>query len=145
MNKIATVEALKHRNFNVQDESCALCGDGEDSVSHIFSACYTASVVWNHISRWAKVQNLFFFGFKDIVEIHEHVGLSGEKKEAFKGIVRIAVWLIWKARNKARFENKEVRADVIISELKASGFLWFKSRSRFKNLSWQNWCKFVIM
>ncbi|KAJ0752293.1 putative RNA-directed DNA polymerase [Helianthus annuus] len=145
MNKIATVEALKHRNFNVQDESCALCRDGEDSVSHIFSACYTASVVWNHISRWAKVQNLFFFGFKDIVEIHEHVGLSGEKKEAFKGIVRIAVWLIWKARNKARFENKEVRADVIISELKASGFLWFKSRSRLKNLSWQNWCKFVIM
>ncbi|XP_022031067.1 uncharacterized protein LOC110932011 [Helianthus annuus] len=145
MNRIATVEALRKRNIEVQEDTCALCRDEEDSVAHIFSSCYVASVVWQQISRWYTTNNLFFFSFKDITEIHGHVGFTGDKKEAFKGIVRIAIWSIWKARNKARFENKEIRIGEIISDLKASSYLWFKNRTRFKDLSWLEWCKFVIM
>ncbi|MFS7940291.1 putative reverse transcriptase zinc-binding domain-containing protein [Helianthus anomalus] len=144
-NKIATVEALRIRHIEVQEDSCAFCNDGIDSVAHIFSSCYAASVVWNQISSWCKVQNLFFFGFEDISMIHEFVGFSGAKKEAFKGIVRIAAWCLWKARNKARFEQKEIRIGEIVNKVKALGFLWFKYRSRFGNIVWDDWCKFVIM
>ncbi|XP_022007977.1 uncharacterized protein LOC110907284 [Helianthus annuus] len=101
LNKIATVDNLRRRNIEVQDASCVLCNDGEDSVFHIFSSCYV--------------------GFKDVALIHEFVGLKGAQKEAFKGVTRIGVWCIWKARNKARFENKEVRIEEIINEVKALG------------------------
>ncbi|KAM0003901.1 putative reverse transcriptase zinc-binding domain-containing protein [Helianthus debilis subsp. tardiflorus] len=45
LNRIATVEALNHRNIQVQDDRCGFCNDGEDSADHIFSSCYVASVV----------------------------------------------------------------------------------------------------
>ncbi|KAJ0555729.1 putative reverse transcriptase zinc-binding domain-containing protein [Helianthus annuus] len=138
MNKIATVEALRRRNIVVQEGVCALCGDGEDSVSHIFPSCFVSTVVWNHISKWGNIQSLFFFSFNDITKIHDHVGLKGDKKEAFKGIMRIACWTIWKARNKRRFDNKDVKIEEIISEIKATGFLWFKNRTRFKDISWND-------
>ncbi|KAJ0856584.1 putative reverse transcriptase zinc-binding domain-containing protein [Helianthus annuus] len=145
MNKIASVDNLRRRNIEVQDGMCVLCKDGEESVSHMFASCYVATTLWSHISRWCNVQNLFFFGFEDVAKIHEFVGLKGVKKEAFKGIVRIGVWCVWKARNKARFENKEIRIDEIINEVKALGFLWFKNRSKCKDIEWGDWCKFVMM
>ncbi|KAJ0877963.1 putative RNA-directed DNA polymerase [Helianthus annuus] len=145
LNSIATAEALRSRHIDVQEDECVLCKDGVDSVSHIFSSCLIATVVWQHISRWCKVKQLFFFDFKDVAKIHDFVGLSGNKKEAFKGIVRIAVWCLWKARNKARFENKEARIEDIVNEVKALGFLWFSNRSKCKKIEWDHWCKFVFM
>ncbi|XP_022018943.2 uncharacterized protein LOC110918975 [Helianthus annuus] len=144
LNKIATVEALHRRNIQVQDDRCGLCNEGDDSVDHIFCSCYVASVVWGFISRWCSIQNLYFFSFKDIMEAHNFVGLFGIKKEVFKGIIRIVVWCIWKARNKKRFEGKEARIGDIINDVKALGFLWFKNRGKCKNVEWIEWCKFVF-
>ncbi|KAJ0601146.1 hypothetical protein HanIR_Chr03g0125071 [Helianthus annuus] len=55
MSHIAIVKALKKRNVHIED-STYLCRDGEDSVHHIFTTCFVASV--------------------DILEIHDYVGLK---------------------------------------------------------------------
>ncbi|XP_022023778.1 uncharacterized protein LOC110924044 [Helianthus annuus] len=145
MGRIVTIDALKQWNIDIDDSLCSLCRDIEESVDHIFSQCYVASVIWDHISKWVKVSNLFFFSFRDILDIHNHVGLKGKEKEALKGIMRSSCWSLWRARNEARFNNQEIKIGEILSKIKAMGFLWFRNRFKGINVSWHDWCKFVIM
>ncbi|KAM0042262.1 putative reverse transcriptase zinc-binding domain-containing protein [Helianthus debilis subsp. tardiflorus] len=146
MNKIATLMALKSRHIGVEDTVCGLCGDGDESVDHLFTSCYMATMIWLHISNWCMIQNLVVFSFKDLLEVHEHVGLIGQKKEVLKGLIRIRCWSILRERNGAIFNNKPVKLEVIISEPKSLGFfLWFSTRTKNTSISWEDWCKYVIL
>lgn len=42
---------------SVADPKCQICGFADESVDHIFTSCYVASVVWQGISQWCKVPN----------------------------------------------------------------------------------------
>ncbi|KAI3793650.1 hypothetical protein L1987_36270 [Smallanthus sonchifolius] len=145
MNRIATVEVLKKRNVSVVDQSCCFCGEIVESKEHLFCACPITSLLWTHVCAWCNIPNFFVFSFKDLLEIHDHVGLTGIKKEVVKGIIRIGCWSIWRARNAAKFNNLAVKVEKIISEVKSIGFLWYNVRSKYRNVSWEVWCKFVIM
>ena len=145
MGRIPTADALRRRNIQVRDASCQLCGEVEESVDHLFTGCIFATVLWQHISSWCKVQNLFAFSFKDLLEAHNYVGLSGRTKDIFYGIIIIGCWSIWKARNNTKFQLKKAKMEEVIGEVKALGFLWAKNRAKLSSLSWSNWCKFVIM
>ncbi|KAJ0883730.1 hypothetical protein HanPSC8_Chr10g0425061 [Helianthus annuus] len=79
------------------------------------------------------------------MEVHNQVGLAGRARDVFCGIVRVACWCIWRARNNLRFENKQVKVADIISEIKSLGFLWICNRSKDRNISWVDWCSFVNM
>ncbi|PWA80722.1 RNA-directed DNA polymerase, eukaryota [Artemisia annua] len=145
MGRIPTAAALSRRNIHIPDVSCPLCGDADETVDHLFSGCIVSSVLWHRISTWCKIQNLFAFSFKDLLEAHNYVGLTGKSKDIFYGIVIIGCWSIWKARNNLKFQQKKVKMDDIFSEVKVLGFLWAKNRAKLASLSWDNWCKFVIM
>ncbi|PWA79609.1 RNA-directed DNA polymerase, eukaryota [Artemisia annua] len=145
LGRIPTAVALSRRNIQVMDVSCPLCGDDEETVDHLFTGCIISTVLWQHISSWCKVQNLFAFSFKDLLEAHNYVGLSGRAKDIFYGIIIIGCWSIWKARNNLKFQQKKVRMEDFIGEVKALGFLWAKNRAKLASLSWGDWCKFVIM
>ena len=101
--------------------------------------------VWNQICKWTHVNNFFVFSFRDLVEIHDHVGLKGKAKKVFQGIIMISCWAIWKARNKLRFEGIQVKVLDVISEIKSIGFLWVRSRAKMSSLSWTDWCKYEIV
>ena len=145
MGRIPTADALRRRNILVNDPLCPLCDEVEESVDHLFTCCFYASVLWQHVSTWCKVQNLFVFSFKDLMEAYIHVGLSGKAKDIFYGIIIIGCWSIWKARNNSKFQKRKARMEDIIGEVKALGFLWAKSRAKLASLSWVDWCKFNIM
>ena len=142
---IPTSVSLRNRHVQVVDLSCRFCNHGDESIEHLFTLCIVAAVLWQGISQWCKIPNIFAFSFGDIIELHNFVGLKGIAKEAFQGIVLIGCWSLWKARNELRFSNKSVRVSDILSEVKAVGYLWFSNRGRIKSLSWENWCKFSFM
>ncbi|XP_022002156.1 uncharacterized protein LOC110899580 [Helianthus annuus] len=145
LGRIPTVDALRIRNVNISESGCGFCNEGEDSVSHFFTECYVANVIWNSISRWCKVRQIYVFSFQDLLKAHDFCGLKDPEKNFFYGVIIIACWCIWKARNEARFRNRRFRIEKILSDVKSYGFLWARNRSKYKNLSWENWCKFVIM
>ncbi|MFS7989163.1 putative reverse transcriptase zinc-binding domain-containing protein [Helianthus anomalus] len=145
MNRIATVEALFKRNIDVGSLVCGLCGDGDETVEHLFTTCYYASMLWSWLGSWCKCQPLVVFTFRDLLEIHNHVGLTGMKKEAFKGLIRIGCWAIWRMRNEARFNSKEAKIEYICGEVRKLGYLWFKTRNKGIVTTWNDWCKFVMM
>ncbi|MFS8018516.1 hypothetical protein Hanom_Chr15g01392971 [Helianthus anomalus] len=120
-----------------------MCGAGLESASHLLTACIFASKVWSIVTRWCKVPELVAFSVRDILEFHNFCGLKGRMLVAFKGITVITCWQLWKARNDLIFSNISRKEVEIVSSIKSIGFLWFKNRSKYKDVSWDDWCKFV--
>ncbi|XP_076933961.1 uncharacterized protein LOC143600047 [Bidens hawaiensis] len=145
MNRIPTKDALIRRGISVGDGLCSLCGSEEESVTHLFTSCVVATVLWQKVSGWCHIPNIFAFSFRDLVEIHSHSRLGAAKKIVVQGILVTACWCLWKARNNAVFSAGQVKVEDIFSEVKALSFFWFKHRSKFKNIIWNDWCRFVIM
>ncbi|PWA83317.1 RNA-directed DNA polymerase, eukaryota [Artemisia annua] len=103
---IPTSVSLLKRHVLVADIGCQICGHGDESIEHLFTSCLVASVLWQGISQWCKVPNIYAFSFGDLLELHNFVGLKGIAKEVFHGIIMIGCWSLWKARNELRFSNK---------------------------------------
>ncbi|XP_022031565.1 uncharacterized protein LOC110932546 [Helianthus annuus] len=145
MDKIPTGEALRKRNIQIEDTLCPLCRLDEETTDHLFISCYIASSVWNGVSAWYKIPNIFAFSIKDLLGMHLELRASERKKVAVQGIIIIVCWSLWRARNNFRFANTPVKIDSILSEVKALSFLWFSNRSKFKGVEWGEWCSFVNM
>ncbi|PWA80208.1 RNA-directed DNA polymerase, eukaryota [Artemisia annua] len=145
MSKIPTADALIRRNMAGVEGMCSVCEEGLESVEHLFTSCSVALMVWNLICKWTHVQRFFAFSFKDLIEMHDHVGLKGKAKVVFQGIIFISCWAIWRARNKLKFEGIKIKVEEVVSEIKSMGFLWVRSRLKMYSLSWSDWCKYEIM
>ncbi|KAJ0788215.1 putative RNA-directed DNA polymerase [Helianthus annuus] len=143
MERIPTKVELRKRNVALEDDFCPMCGSDLESASHIFTACIFVTKVWSMITRWCKVPELVAFTVRDILESHNFCGLKGRMLDAFKGIALITCWQIWKARNERIFSNIVRKEEDIVSSVIAIGFLWFRNRSKFKDVTWSDWCKFV--
>ncbi|KAJ0928072.1 putative reverse transcriptase zinc-binding domain-containing protein [Helianthus annuus] len=84
LNRVPTSEALLHRNIEVSDPSCLLCGSETESADHLFLACYVASMVWNGVSSWCKITQIFAFSFQDLFSIHNNLMVSEKKRRRYK-------------------------------------------------------------
>ncbi|XP_022040765.1 uncharacterized protein LOC110943323 [Helianthus annuus] len=142
LDRLPSREALRKRNILVGSDMCGLCGDGVESVDHLFSACSYSMGVWNRLSEWIKVPPIFAFSVYDLLEVHR--GFEGEDKakDIVRGLVLVACWAIWKARNDKIFSNGRGDFEDIFGEVRSLGFLWLKSRSKHRNLVWREWCNY---
>ncbi|MFS8028122.1 hypothetical protein Hanom_Chr16g01506751 [Helianthus anomalus] len=117
----------------------------DETVDHIFISCGFTSTIWALVSLWCKIPDIFAFSIKDLLELHEDIGITGRKKAVIQGIIRIGCWCIWKARNDYKFNNKEIKVEGIMRDIKTLGFFWFNSRSKGSVVSWDDWRSFVNM
>ncbi|XP_021974542.1 uncharacterized protein LOC110869609 [Helianthus annuus] len=99
LDRIPTRQALVRRNFRIDSELCVFCGEVAESVDHLFIACEKVIRLWNRLCDWAKIPFIFAFSFGDLLDYHK-VFLGNKKyKEIIRGLIFVAVWCIWKARN----------------------------------------------
>ncbi|KAJ0749948.1 putative RNA-directed DNA polymerase [Helianthus annuus] len=145
LNKVATAEALRRRNVGLSDPGCSLCRSDVETADHLFIACYITSNIWNAISNWCRIPNIYAFSIRDLLTYHSDSRLPEKKKEAIHGIIMVTCWIIWRARNKVRFSNGSVCINSLISEIKALSYFWYSNRSRFKGVEWRDWISFVNM
>ena len=94
MDHIPTLDTLMSRNCNFGNGYCVLCRECLETVDHLFCACWVANLVWQYICIWCNACPFFVFTVKDLVEIHDNVGIWKEKKKAFKCIIMVACWCI---------------------------------------------------
>ncbi|XP_076941741.1 uncharacterized protein LOC143611423 [Bidens hawaiensis] len=99
IGRLPSKGVLERRNVRVSDNICVLCEVEGKSVDHITTGCGVAAVVWEHVSRWCKVPPIYAFSVRDPLELHKSIKLGDVEKDAFHGIIVIACWSIWKARN----------------------------------------------
>ncbi|XP_076901498.1 uncharacterized protein LOC143555919 [Bidens hawaiensis] len=135
---------LMKRHVGVNIVACPLCGDHEETVEHLFVACGFAQVIWTVVAQWCKIQDMFAFSYKDILDIHKYEKRSVKWKKVVNAINITTIWSIWKARNDTVFENKEALIQRTIGEIKAISFLWVKARSKNTALNWEIWRRFDL-
>ncbi|KAJ0475806.1 putative reverse transcriptase zinc-binding domain-containing protein [Helianthus annuus] len=145
MERNPTSVGLNNRNIQVESTLCPLCELGMETADHLFSSCAVAAMVWQSISNWCSPPFLVFFSIRDVVKWHNHNRLGAREKEVMQGIVIIACWRIWKARNDKVYNGKDCKIEEIIGDIKALGFLWYAHRSKFKFTEWLKWCKFSFV
>ncbi|KAF5784203.1 putative RNA-directed DNA polymerase [Helianthus annuus] len=145
LDRIPTVEALHRRGITVENPGCCFCDEGADSVSHLFTSCPFSLRLWEKITLWCRVTRFFIFSFRDLVEVHNHGTGSESEKKAIQGVIFTACWLLWKARNEARFSNKRRSVEDLFCEVRSVSFVWFKYRRKRGLLDWGEWCRFVNM
>ncbi|XP_022041729.2 uncharacterized protein LOC110944375 [Helianthus annuus] len=146
LDRLPTGEALLKRNILIEESECPFCGAEVESSEHLFISCSTAAFVWQGVSSWCKIPNIFAFSISDLLSVFKSLRMSEKKKkEAIQCVIMIACWSLWRARNNVRFLNSPVKIDGILSEVKALGYLWFSHRSRFKGIEWREWCSFINM
>ncbi|XP_035837166.1 uncharacterized protein LOC118485047 [Helianthus annuus] len=139
------MDALRKRNMTMEDSSCVLCGEVDETVEHMFISCGFTSTIWALISMWCKIPSIFAFTIKDLLDLHDHVGGPEWKRAAIQGIIRIGCWCIWRARNDYKFNNKEIKVEGIMRDIKALGFFWFNTRYKRNVVRWEDWRSFVIL
>lgn len=139
LNRIPTVEALRKRNIQVDYAGCVLCAGSEETVDHLVAECQFSNGVWSGIARWCRIPPIFLFSAKDIHVVAEHSGYSKSKKDIIHGILVITLWRIWKARNEKVFRDTNVSIVQVIADVKGLSFLWFTSRHKGPEVSWEGW------
>ncbi|XP_076930153.1 uncharacterized protein LOC143594820 [Bidens hawaiensis] len=125
LDRLPTQSALMRRNINVGDGLCAFCGETNETVDHLFSGCMVVCRVWNAITSWCKIPRFFVFSVLDVLQIINHMAESEKKKEVVYGIIVIACWRIWKARNEKVFNGADSNVVQIISDVKSMGYLCY--------------------
>ncbi|KAK1437718.1 hypothetical protein QVD17_03514 [Tagetes erecta] len=138
--RIATRTALRSRGIPLESTLCPLCGDHEETTTHLFTSCYIANMVWHSISSWCKIPPIFVFSVRDIFEIHNSINTTKEKRKIFQAIILTACWSLWKTRNEKIFENKNTNLAKLLQDIKSLGYTWVKNRSSFRSLIWKDWC-----
>lgn len=142
LDRIPTKVALRRRNISHGDCLCEFCEEADESVEHIFTVCRVANGVWNGIANWVLLPSIYLFSVKDIVEVVTNSGWSKNKKEILYGILMVACWRIWKARNEKVFNQTTRNVVEIVSDVKALSYLWFRNRGRNSVVDWKGWKSF---
>ncbi|KAL9997683.1 putative reverse transcriptase zinc-binding domain-containing protein [Helianthus debilis subsp. tardiflorus] len=145
LDRLPTRVALARRGIQVANSLCAWCDCIEESLEHILTGCVISVGMWNGLSNWFRIPDTYAFQVQDLVNMHELCGASGNKKEIIYGLVILACWRLWKARNEKIFNGKKSHVVELISDVKAIGFLWYKHRLKGDIVDWDRWSNFDVM
>ncbi|XP_021975380.1 uncharacterized protein LOC110870511 [Helianthus annuus] len=135
LDHLPSKRALGRRNIVVEDPMCSFCGAAKEITEHLFTACMLASNVWHALSTWCNIPEIYAFSVYDLSKIHKHARVSRIKAEVVKGLIMIACWKIWKARNEKIFQHRTSNARDIVE---VKGYLWFKHRQKRICIEWDN-------
>ncbi|XP_035832890.1 uncharacterized protein LOC118481759 [Helianthus annuus] len=144
MDRIPTLGTLRKRNIMVGDGGCYLCGEADENTDHIFTACRISNGVWAGVASWCRLPSFFLFSIDDIQGYVTQMNNSKTKKEIVYGVLILTAWRIWKARNEKAFASIDANVVHIMSDVKALGYLWYRSRFKDCTLDWKGLCNFLI-
>ncbi|XP_021994946.1 uncharacterized protein LOC110891548 [Helianthus annuus] len=145
IDRLPTKMSLLRRNILVDNQACVWCESSDETVEHILTGCGISTGVWNAITSWCRILGSFIFHVKDLVNLHDYSGASGNRKFVIHGIIIIACWRMWRARNEKVFSNKDPNVVEMVVDIKSLSFLWYKHRFKHGVVDWDRWCMFDLM
>ncbi|KAJ0578265.1 putative reverse transcriptase zinc-binding domain-containing protein [Helianthus annuus] len=91
MNRLPTKMAHIRRNVAIPDSSCSWCNYNDETVMHVLSDCIIASNVWDWIGRWCRLDPIYAFEIKDLLEVYKSVKGCKKMKNLVQGIIVVAM------------------------------------------------------
>ncbi|XP_076949509.1 uncharacterized protein LOC143622182 [Bidens hawaiensis] len=83
LDRLPVLTLLARRNVGVGSLDCPACGELEETVEHIFVSCGLAQSVWQAISIWCNVPQVFAFSVHDLLELYKFTSFRRERKRRF--------------------------------------------------------------
>ena len=127
--------------MNRSDGMCRICMNNEETLTHLFHDCHHISLMWNCIIYNIEliVSTQIDLKIRDII-FGMKIGNSDLdycNTLFINYIILNCKWIIWKHRNKTKFENVPglnyfKLSDLVIKECKRNVALLLKSRHRCK-------------
>lgn len=111
-NGIAVKEAI-HKRTGIGDTICTVCGEGVETMEHMFFQCSIAKTVWKLAPvRWEGLRELQ----DNMWKWWEAVTQTRTKEQGLERTILTAniLWQLWKARNKAVFDHQSGEAREIV-------------------------------
>ncbi|KAF9599279.1 hypothetical protein IFM89_036577 [Coptis chinensis] len=126
LNKIQTREQLTSRGMDVST-GCPLCGNFEETTSHLFLVCDTVKFVWTNL-----VDNIFdiievmsnTYSLENLLQQWPQVRGGNFGKKLWRILPYATTWIIWTTRNEVVFRHKQVRRDHMCTNVKALAWYW---------------------
>nr|XP_027081023.1 uncharacterized protein LOC113703745 [Coffea arabica] len=106
LNQVLPGREAIYKRIGKGDMICKLCGEGSETVEHIFFHCTKAQMIW-------QMAPLQWDGIKEhTADFRRWWSILMEAQTRREGLEHIALtveilWQIWKARNEAEFEEKD--------------------------------------
>ncbi|KAL8255781.1 hypothetical protein R6Q59_030848 [Mikania micrantha] len=107
MERILTKEALAKRGGLC---CVSFAGERNESAVHLFSSCFTATMLWQGISSWCKLQ---------------------PSKTCSR-------YIDWKDRNEIIFKRRPRQHHTILKEVQSLSFFGVKQRAKWESLTWED-------
>lgn len=129
-NSIFVREVLVSRGINCTN-LCLLCKSHGESIIHVLRDCGFAQQFWNRICVPYPLVNSFSFGLCDWLKSNCLSNLAHQNATPWNAIFPLAVWNLWKHRNKVLFENTPLNLNVHASCLsQATKFFFYVIKIR---------------
>ncbi|XP_076903909.1 uncharacterized protein LOC143559116 [Bidens hawaiensis] len=143
-NSLPTCDNLIKRKILFGPDICCNCLAAGESVDHIFVSCYVACVVWQRIGRWCNIHTSQIKDVQGLLVAVNQVPEVEHKRKMVYSIVMAAIWCLWETRNKFIFENKPVKIDKMLGDIKVLSFLWIKNMANSLSIDWNRWKSIVL-
>jgi hypothetical protein len=141
MDRIPTRVNLRHRSVLDPGDPCVcvLCGEMEETTSHLFLHCEVTLLIWRKVLNWLDInfitpQNLLLHFACWNGEV-----ISRNLRKAFMLIWHATIWMIWKERNSRIFKNQFKNFDEVFEDIKAVSWCWSLSRLRIASCLFYEW------
>ncbi|XP_021986149.1 uncharacterized protein LOC110882437 [Helianthus annuus] len=143
-NRLPTTSELLKCGVNLQNASCVLCQSDPETAIHLFTGCLFSNEVWSRVGAWCRLSPIFAFDVTDLLQVAETQTNSKEAKYILRGIVFTTMWALWNERNARIFKDKSRRPIEVMENIKSSSYFWIRNRSRWKDIDWNNLCKYPL-
>ncbi|GJV76921.1 RNA-directed DNA polymerase, eukaryota [Tanacetum coccineum] len=138
LDRLPTRLNLNRRNIQVLDQSCPVCKDAAEEVSHLFFSCPLAVDVHRLICRWWNLTWSPLSSYEEWLSWFKDIRLGSILKCMLEGIFYVSWWSIWNYRNSVLFAAQPPRKDIIFDDIVTRSFLWCHARCN-KAFSWDRW------
>ncbi|WOL03974.1 hypothetical protein Cni_G12694 [Canna indica] len=91
--------------LGMESEKCYICKEEEDDMKHTFIQCKFAGKFWKLAEEKIGIKFRYKEDGLNGKWLEEGEGRDKETTEKLKAFIAIALWWIWKNRNKMKFEN----------------------------------------
>lgn len=100
------------------DLSCSLCGNGLESIQHLFFQCQVSACVWNNIRDWMGLNRSMSTLASAAKWLKKTVKGTSWLAKSKRIALAATVYFIWVARNKRIFEGKVPSIKGLIHQIK---------------------------
>lgn len=127
-NRIWTAARLLMRECP-NEYFCPLCIRNLETVSHLFKECHYSSMIWDKLGHWLRIQRLQPANWEQTEDFGQwflNLGNScaATKRDGLRSLVMLAVWEIWKERNRRVFNNAARSTDQLLHAIQDEARTW---------------------